>query len=365
MIKRTAIFIVILLLVLSVPAFIKYRQIQAMMSASGGGAMPPTNVEAAMVRHEMWQDRVASVGTLTARDGIDVKNEVEGVIETIHVESGQHVESGDLLVSINDDVEQADMAALQAQVTLAETNFERSRTMWEQKTGSEREYDDARSALHVAQANLAQVRARIAKKNIRAPFSGVLGIRNVNKGQYVSPGTPLFSLQDHGMLYTDFAVPESRFPDISPGLEVQFKVSAYPEKVFTGEVRAIESRVDEMTRNISVRAILANEQGLLLPGMYADIYLVLAQPSERLLVPSTAIVFSSFGDSVYVVKPDEKGQDVALHVQVDTGEQRGDLVEITSGLAGDELVVQAGTNKLRNNAPVAVNEQARLIEYRQ
>ena len=360
MIKRTVIFLVILLLVLSVPAFIKYRQIQAMMSAPGGGAMPPTSVEAAMVRHEMWQDRVASVGTLTARDGIDLKNEVEGVIETIHVESGQLVESGDLLVSINDDVEQADMAALQAQVVLAEANFKRSRTMWENKTGAEREYDDAHSALQVAQANLAQVRARIAKKNIRAPFSGVLGIRNVNNGQYVSPGTKLFSLQDHDVLYADFSVPESNFPRISPGLEVQFRVSAYPGRGFTGEVEAIEAKVDEMTRNISVRASLENEQSLLLPGMYADIYLVLAQPTERLVVPSTAIVFSSFGNSLFVVKPGENGQDVAQQVQVDTGEQRGDLVEILSGLSGDELVVQAGTNKLRNNAPVNVNEQRRL-----
>lgn len=360
MIKRTAIFLVILLLVLSVPAFFKYQQIQSAMSSMGGGGMPPTAVEAAVVRHEMWQDRVAAVGTLTARDGIDVKNEVEGVIETIHVESGQRVETGDLLVSINDDVEQADMAALQAQVTLAEANFERSRSLWEKGTGSEREYDDARSALQVAQANLARIRARIAKMNIRAPFGGVLGIRNVNKGQYVSPGTELFSLQDHAVLYTDFSVPESHFPDIRPGLEVQFKVSAYPETVFTGDVEAIESRVDEMTRNIGVRASLANEQGLLLPGMYADIYLVLAQPTERLLVPSTAIVFSSFGNSLFVVKPGEGGQDVALQVQVSTGEQRGDLVEILTGLSGDELIIQAGTNKLRNNAPVTVNDQQRL-----
>jgi membrane fusion protein (multidrug efflux system) len=360
MIKRTIIFLVILLLVLSVPAFIKYRQIQAAMSGMGRGAMPPTAVEAAAVRHEMWQHRVASVGTLTASDGIDLKNEVEGVIESIHVESGQRVKAGDLLVSINDDVEQADLAALQAQVELAQANFERARSLWEKGTGSEREYDDAQSALRVAQANLEQVRARIAKKNIRAPFTGVLGIRNVNTGQYVSPGTKLFSLQDHDVLYADFSVPESNYPLISPGLEVQFRVSAYPDEVFAGEVQAIESKVDEMTRNIGLRAHLMNEQGRLLPGMYADINLVLAQPTERLVLPSTAIVFSSFGDSVYIVEPDASGQELAQHVQVTTGEQRGDLVEITSGLVGDELVVQAGTNRLRNGAPVIVNGQRRL-----
>ncbi|MGD9264775.1 MAG: efflux RND transporter periplasmic adaptor subunit [Lysobacterales bacterium] len=360
MFKRTIIFLVILLLVLSVPAYLKYRQIQASMSSMGSGGMPPTSIEATPVRHEMWQDRVAAVGTLTANDGVDVKNEVEGVIERIHVASGQRVEAGDLLVSINDDVEQADLAALQAQVKLAQANFGRARSLWEKGTGSEREYDDAQSALQVAQANVEQVRARIAKKNVRAPFGGVLGIRNVNTGQYVSPGTKLFSLQDHGLLYADFSVPENNFPRISPGLEVQFRVSAYPDRVFTGTVEAMEAKVDEMSRNISVRAQLVNEQGLLLPGMFADVYLVLAQPTERLVVPSTAILFSSFGDSVYVVTAGDGGQDVALQVQVTTGEQRGDLVEILDGLAGDELVVQAGTNKLRNNAPVNVNEQRRL-----
>ncbi len=129
---------------------------------------------------------------------------------------------------------------------------------------------------------------------------------------------------------------------------------------FTGEVRAIEAKVDEATRNISVRAELVNEEGLLLPGMYAEIHLVLAEPTGRLLVPATAIVFSSFGDAVFVVKQDENGQTIAQRIQVTTGEQRGDLIEILSGLAGDELIVQAGTNKLTNNAPVTVNDQQRL-----
>jgi membrane fusion protein (multidrug efflux system) len=360
MIKRTTIFLAALLLLMSGPAYIKYRQIQVGMAAMEANTMPPASVEAVKVKHEMWQTRVAAVGTLTARDGIDLKNEVEGVIETIHVDSGQTVVEGDLLVSINDDVEQADLVGLKAQENLAQANYDRTKRMWEKKTASEREYDDASSALQVAQANLVQVRARIAKKNIRAPFGGILGIRNVSKGQYVAPGTKLFSLQDHSLLYADFSVPESHFPDISPDLEVQFRISAYPDRTFTGSVQAIEAKVDEMTRNISVRAHLMNEEGLLLPGMYADIYLVLDQPVERLIVPATAMVFSSFGDAVFVVQPDEHGQTVAQRVQVTTGEQRGDLVEILSGLAGDELVVQAGTSKLKNNTPVAINEQRRL-----
>ena len=360
MAKRTVIFLALLLLLMAGPAFIKYRQIQVGMAGMAENARPPANVEAVEVRHELWQTRVAAVGTLTARDGIDVKNEVEGVVEAIRVESGQRAEEGDLLVSINDDVEQADLESLQAQEALAQANFERTKSMWDKKTASEREYDDARANLQIAQANVAQIEARIAKKNIRAPFSGVLGIRNVSKGQYVAPGTKLFSLQDHSVLYTDFSVPENYFPEIKPDLEVQFRVSAYPDRIFTGSVQAMEAKVDESTRNISVRAHLMNEQGLLLPGMYADIYLVLDQPVERLLVPATAIIFSSFGDAVFVVKADEHGQTIAQRIQVTTGEQRGDLVEILSGLAGDELIVQAGTSKLKNNTPVTVNKQRLL-----
>ncbi len=174
MAKRTIIFLAALLLLMAGPAFIKYKQIQLAMASMAGNTRPAANIEAAEVRHEMWQTRVAAVGTLTARDGIDLKNEVEGVIETIHAASGQQVEAGDLLVSINDDVEQADLVALQSQEVLAQANFDRTRRMWEKQTASQREYDDASSTLQVAQANMAQVRARIAKKNIRAPFSGVL-----------------------------------------------------------------------------------------------------------------------------------------------------------------------------------------------
>jgi len=360
MTKRTVVFIVLLLLVLSVPAFIKYQQIIEGMAQSGGNAMPPSTVEVTQVRQEQWQSRVAAVGTLTAREGIDVSNEVEGVIEMIHVTSGQRVEKGDLLVTLNTDVEQADLVSLQAQEELAQSNFDRVESVWKKKTISESEFDGASSNLRIAQANLAQVRARIAKKTIRAPFTGVLGIRNVSTGQYVSPGTMLFSLQDYELLYADFSVPESYFPEMTPGLDVHFQVSAFPGKTFTGLVEAIDAKVDEATRNINVRAQLQNHDAMLLPGMYAEIYLVLEQATERLLVPSTAIVFSSFGDAVFVIKQDQQGNQVAQRVQVTTGEQRGDLVEILEGLSGNEQVVQAGTSKLRNNTLVTVSERRRL-----
>jgi membrane fusion protein (multidrug efflux system) len=331
----------------------------AMMAAN---APPPATVEVVVASKAQWQPRVATVGTLTARAGIDVSNEVEGIIENIQIESGQRVNKGDLLLSLNDDVEQADLVSLKAQEQLASVLFKRNEKMWKQKTISETDFDSARSNLQVAQANAMQTRARIAKKAIRAPFDGVLGIRHVSTGQYIPPGTMLMSLQDNSVLYTDFAVAEKTLPDIAPGLEVHFRVSAYPDRVFVGHVQAVDAKVDEATRNISVRAQLDNEQNLLRPGMYTDLDLMLDKPAEFVVVPSTAIVFSSFGDAVFVVEKNEQEQDIARRVQVKTGEQRGDLVAVLEGLNGGERVVQAGTSKLSNNTPVSIAEQNRLRE---
>ena len=280
--KRTVIFIFVLLLVIAGLGFTKYLQIQEGMAQMMANAPPPTSVEVAEAVFVNWQPRVSAVGTLTAREGIDVSNEVEGVVEKIHIESGQQVNKGDLLVSLNDEVEQADLANFKAQEDLARTLFKRNAGMWKKKTISETDYDTSRSALKVAQANVMQTKALIAKKSIRAPFSGVLGIRHVSTGQYVPPGTMLVSLQDYSVLYADFAVPEKYLPNITPGLEVSFNVSAYDDRSFVGTVQAIDAKVDEATRNVSVRAQLENEAGLLRPGMYADIDVMLDQPAERI-----------------------------------------------------------------------------------
>jgi membrane fusion protein (multidrug efflux system) len=261
---------------------------------------------------------------------------------------------------LNDDVEQADLRSYKAQEDLARTLFKRNADMWKKKTISETEYDNASSNLKVAQANVSQTLARIAKKSIRAPFSGVLGIRQISTGQYLPTGSKLISLQDDSILYSDFAVPEKYLPDIAPGLEVRLRVSAYRERDFVGKVQAIDAKVDEATRNISVRAELNNEEGLLRPGMYAAIELLLDQSAERVVVPATAVVFSSFGDALFVVETDDQGKQIARRVQVTIGEQRGDLVAVQSGLVGGEQVVQAGANKLANNTAVTISEQVRL-----
>ncbi len=360
MLKRTAIFIFILLLVIAGLGLIKYLQIQQGMAMMAAGTPPPTTVEVSLAQRVQWQPRVSAVGTLTAREGIDVSNEVEGMVEKIHIVSGQEVNAGDLLVSLNDDAEQADLASFRAQEDLARSLFKRNKDMWKKKTISETDFDNARSNLKVAQANVVQTQARIAKKTIRAPFSGVLGIKHISTGQYVPPGSMLISLQDYSLLYTDFAVAEKYFPSVKTSLKVKFRVSAYDDQTFVGVVQAVDAKVNEATRNISVRAQLANEDGLLRPGMYADIDLMLDQEADIIVVPATAIVYSSFGNALFVVGKNAEAQLVASRVQVVLGEQRGDLVAVLSGLNGGEQVVQAGVSKLRNNSPVAITEQVRL-----
>jgi len=360
MLKRTFIFLFLLLAVVGGLGYTKYQQIQEGMAMMAASAPPPSTVEVTTAERIKWQPRISAVGTLTAREGIDVAAEVEGVIEKVHFISGQRVQKGDLLITLNDDVEQADLSRLKAQSELAETLFKRNEKLWKQRALSQTDFDQAASNFKVVEANMLAITARIAKKSIRAPFTGVLGIRHANTGQYVAPGTPLVSLQDSGVLYTDFAVPERYLPDVADGQAVNFQVSAYPRRMFTGEVMAIDAKVDEATRNINVRAQLENSGNLLRPGMYADIKLMLNEPVVRVIVPGTSIVFSSFGNALFVVEQGENDVLMARRVSITTGEQRGDLIEVLSGLSGGELVVQAGVGKLRNGAPVAVNEQARL-----
>jgi len=362
MFKRNIILIFLLLLVIAGLAYFKYGQIQQGMAMMAASAPLPSTVEVTEAKAVQWQPRISAVGTLTAREGIDVSNEVEGIVEKIHITSGQQVKVGDLLVTLNDDVEQADLVSFKAQEDLARSLYKRNADMWKKKTISETDYDNARSNLKVAQANVVQTKARIAKKAIRAPFSGVLGIKQVDTGQYLSPGSMLISLQDYDTLYADFAVAEKYFPDVAPGLKVEFRVSAYDGQTFIGEVQAVDAKVNEATRNISVRAQLDNKDKLLRPGMYAAIDLLLDKTADTVVVPATAIVYSSFGNALFVVEADEEGKMMARRVQITIGEQRGDLVAILSGLNGGEQVVQAGVSKLRNNSPVTVSENARLKE---
>ncbi|MBY6187430.1 efflux RND transporter periplasmic adaptor subunit [Marinobacter hydrocarbonoclasticus] len=357
MFKRSALVIGGLLILLLVLGGIKYQQIQQGMAQLASFAPPPATVSVVEAQSEQWRPEIASVGTLTAKAGIDLSAEVGGLVESLYFRSGQKVSKGDLLLQLDDGVEQANLQSYRAQAELAKVKFDRNKSMFERRNISETEFDESSANLKVALAAVAQTEATIAKKAVKAPFSGVLGIRKVDLGQYVQAGTSLVTLQDVSSLYADFSVPEQHLPALYVGQTVLFTTSAYPGQDFEGKVIALDAKVDENTRNIAIRAEVPNADGHLTPGMYADIRLLKRDPINPVTVPSTAITYSPFGDAVFVVRKDNEGELRAYRQYVKVGERRGDTVAIMSGLNAGEQVVSAGTMKLANEAPVQLAQQ--------
>lgn len=360
MFKRFVIVVGGVLVLLGGIGYIKFQQIQAGMAQLANFAPPPATVSAVEAHTVEWRPQLTSVGTLTAIEGIALSAEVSGTVDEVHFKSGQKVSAGQLLLTLNNDVEKATLASYKAQAELAKIKFERNKDLFKQKSISEIEFDQSSADLKVANAMVQQTEANIAKKVIRAPFSGTLGIRQFSLGQYVKNGEEFVTLQDVSSLYADFAVPEQFLPRLYDGQEVLFSVSAAPNQEFRGKVTAIEAKVDEQTRNVSIRAEVPNDHGQLHPGMYADIRLLMKETVTPVVVPKTAIVYSPFGDAVFVVDNDDQGATVAKRVYIQVGEQRGNDVAIVSGLEAGMQVVDSGTNKLENGTKLILSDAVRL-----
>jgi membrane fusion protein (multidrug efflux system) len=311
-------------------------------------------VAAADVQAETWQPYLAAVGSLVANQGILVTTEVAGKVSAIRFESGQQVEAGTVLLEIDDSVEQAELEGIVAERRLAEQQFKRREELLDSKTISRSDVDEARLRLENAAAQLAAKRAVIAKKRITAPFSGWLGIRRVDLGEYVQPGTTIVPLEALQPIYVDYALPERHLDQISVGQAVEIEVQAYPAEIFTGRIAAVNPGIDPGTRSLQVRAELENPQARLRPGMFAEVRTVLPQRPAVLTVPQTAITYNPYGDSVFVIQQGESGASVQRR-QVATGGVRNGRVEIVQGLQSGERVVIAGQVKLRNDQAVVVD----------
>ncbi|QIZ78049.1 efflux RND transporter periplasmic adaptor subunit [Ferrimonas lipolytica] len=360
MFKRIMLVLGIVLIVLVMLGAVKYQQIKESMAHFDNFTPPPVTVSAVPVEQVEWRPMIATVGSLHSIEDIEVAAEVSGIVESIQFESGQKVEAGQLLLTLNDEVEQANLESYLAQAELAQIKYQRNANLFKKKNVSETDLDQASADLKVANAMVAQTRATIAKKNIKAPFTGTLGIRQFSLGEFIDNGQALVTLQDSRILYADFAVPEQYFPSLYQGQDVQFTVSAVPAKTFTGKVIAIESKIDEATRNIEIRAQLPNLSGELHPGMYADIRLLMKEMTSPLVVPSTAIAFSPFGDAVFEVLKNDAGEQIVKRRYVEVGERRGDQVAILSGLESTALVVNAGITKLENDTKVTLSDAVKL-----
>ena len=321
--------------------------------------IPPQTVSTAKAQFMEWQGEFQAVGTLRAVRGSDIAPEVSGLITAIHFQSSQEIEEGAPLVQLNNEADVARLQSLTAAVELAETIYDRDQKQLAIQAVSQAVVDADAATLKSARAQVAEQKALVAKKLVRAPFAGRLGIRAVDLGQYVNPGTKLVTLQALDPVYVDFFAPQKSLGRVALKQKAVLKTDAFPGQEFPGEISSIDPKVDPATRNVQVRATVRNAKRSLLPGMFATVVIASGGPQRFLTLPQTAVSYNPFGDTVFVVE-ESKGKDdkVALVAQqkfVTTGEARGDQVAILSGIKEGDTVVTAGQIKLRSGFPVIVN----------
>lgn len=340
---------------------IKFLQFGAMSDAAAKQVMPPLPVNAAIVREEVWQPEVASVGTVMAMQGTVIRTEAEGVVREISFEPGTTVQAGDVLVRLDADVEQAQLRVAEAAAELARSSFKRAEGLIGKRSISQADYDAAAIDLKQANAQVDNLRAVIAKKTVRAPFAGRLGIRHISVGQFLDKGSQVVSLQSLDPIYVDFSLPQQRLGDLAEGLRVDVISDAYPGARFEGEITAVNPDIDAATRNVRVQATMANPDGRLRPGMFVEVALTLDRSDRVLVIPATAVLHAPYGDSLFVVQEGgEAGADgrkplVVQQKFVRLGAQRGDFVVVTEGVAAGERVVSTGTFKLRPGMSVVID----------
>jgi membrane fusion protein (multidrug efflux system) len=357
---------VVLLIVLALggyKAFSIYQQIQVFSAPK-----PPITVAAALAEERQWQERLPAVGSLKALQGVELSLEVEGTVKALHFDSGQKVKAGQLLLQLNDDQETALLGTAQADLGLAKVDFGRGSQLVGDSAISRGEFDRLTAQYRRNQAVVDQLKAAKTKKSISAPFSGTIGIRKVDVGDYLAAGSEIATLQDLSSLYVDFNVPEQALPHLSLGQQVLVQVAAYPGQTFPASLSAINPKVEESTRNLLVRATLANPDGKLLPGMFANLLILLPDPQPQVVVPESAITYTLYGNSVYVAtakkdadgKPqntaDGQPQLAAEQRTVQTGERRDGVVVVSKGLKAGEQVVTAGQLKLTPGAAIRIGK---------
>jgi len=361
---------VVLVVVLALAAykgFSIYQQIQ-MFSAP----QPAISVAATRAAEQPWQSRLPAIGTLKAFQGVDLTTEVQGTVKEVLFQSGETVTLGQPLLQLDSSVERAILATAEASRALARVEYQRGQDLIRRQAISKSEFDRLNAELLKAEASVAQLKAELDKKRILAPFAGTIGIRQVDTGDYLSPGTTFATLQDLSRLYVDFFLPEQEYPRLAIGQRVRLSVAAYPDEVFEGEISALNPKVEETTRNVQVRAMLANPDNRLLPGMFANLDVLLPGEKPQIVVPETAITYTLYGNSVYVINEQKDAQGAVIKDSqgraqlvverrfVETGERRDGTVLLLKGLKAGEQVVTAGQLKLDNGAHVAIVDDQTL-----
>jgi membrane fusion protein (multidrug efflux system) len=359
MAKRMVLTLVVIAAVIGGLGFVKFRQVEAAITQGASFQIPPTAVTTVIAQRETWPSTLSVIGSAAAIQGVTVSADLPGTIDKIHFESGQWVHEGDILVELDTRQERAQLASLEAQRDLARINYDRAQELVKAGVISHSDYDNATAQQKATEAQVGDIRAAIARKTIRAPFSGVLGIRQVSLGQYLAAGQAIVSLQSLNPIYVNFGVPQQNTTKLVPGHVLRVTCSDIPGVAFSGRIIALDSVINEQTRNIQVQAILTNKEYKLRPGMFVQVELPLGQAREVVPLPASAINYAPYGDSVFVVTEmkDAKGNTYrGVRQQVVRIEgSRGDQVAVVSGVNPGDEVVSAGVFRLRNGAPVMVN----------
>jgi len=361
MAKRMVLMLGVMLVLLSSLGFVKFKQIQSAVQAASHFQMPPEAVTSIVAHQEQWPATMGVIGTMEAVHGVNVSADLPGTVYKIAFESGQFVKAGEILVELDTRQERAQLAALEAQRDLAKINFTREQQLVDAGVISRADFDAAAAQQKQTEANVAETRATIERKTIRAPFSGILGIRKVNLGQYLAAGNAIVQLQSLDPIYVDFGVPQQDLGQVRIGNGLHVASEDLGGQQSTARVNAIDSVIDQTTRNVQVQATLSNPKGKFKPGMFVQVELGFGKPRQVVALPASAISYAPYGDSVYVITDlkDPKGNSYRgvrqQFVKVDGS--RGDQVAIVSGVNPGDEVVTSGVFKLRNGAAIKVNNK--------
>lgn len=351
--------------------------------------MPAATVSMAPAKEIKWFSYIEAIGSLNAINGVNLSSALAGTVTKIAFHSGGTVKQGQLIAQLDISQERALLKQYQAQEKLSKNNFERALNLHKKNLNSRQDLDNTRTRYEISQAQVAQEQAVIAKKTIRAPFSGVLGIRQVNLGQYLQPGSTVVNLEQLSPLHVDFTLPQSDAPRIQTDQQIEIRMSAFPSQKFIGRIGAIDPAVDPQSRTFRVQATLNNYRDQLKPGMYVNVRVIASKPQSHTVVPIPAISYSLYGDSVYVLTPEKQaGQSkigaspartvtppaaarssgspkkavyIARQVYVKTGESRGNWITVT-GIPPGTIVVTAGQIKLHNGSRVVINNRENPVE---
>jgi len=343
-------------------AFNQFKTFMIKHFISGMG-LPPATVSTMVIAAESWQPKLTSVGNIRAFRGVDLSTEIGGLVLTVPIKSGMDVKEGDLLIKLNDASDVAQLNSLKAMADLAKVINERDKQQLAIQAISKNVFDTSKADAQSKQAQVEAQIALVAKKNLKAPFSGRIGIVSINPGQFVNPGDKLLTLQTLDPIFVDFNLPQSNAEQIQVGQEIVVTTDAFKDASFAGKITAVSPKVDTNTRNIQVEAQIANPDKKILPGMFANVNIKLGDEVKLLTLPQTAVTYNPYGSTVFVAKPtgkkDKQGNPAveAQQVFVTTGSARGDQVSILKGVDEGATVVTSGQLKLKNGTPLIINNK--------